>query len=378
MYFEPAVFNQLLFIRRKKEMKKMFLLLALCVATASIAQDQPAGKVHGYVFGDYYYKMGGDKAKAQSNTQYSDPALRKKGAFQLRRMYLYYEHDLSSNFHATFLLEGNDKAMEWAEDTSKAQVPGRHSVFIKLANLEWKDYIKDHSIAIGLIPTATWSLSEKYWGYRAIEKTITDYRGLGGASDIGIVAKGKFLDDGMLGYTLSVVNGNGQKPENNKSRKYIGSLSVKPIKSVITEIYADYEGSITDPKKYNKVDSRNTLKGLVAYQSEMATAGLEVIQQTQKLTDTTDVKPFGFSIFASAPVIKEKLNTFVRYDSYNPNTEITKTGFNEYFFTAGVDYMPIKNVHFMPNIWINGFSAKKGSSRDADVVARLTFFYVYK
>lgn len=361
-------------------MKKMFLLLALCVATASIAQDQPAGKVHGYVFGDYYYKMAGEKAKSFSKGQYADSALRKTGAFQLRRMYLYYEHDLSTNFHATFLLEGNDKTIDWAEDDKGKQTTttGRHSVFIKLANLEWRDYIKDHSIAIGMIPTATWALSEKYWNYRAVEKTVMDYRGLGGASDIGFIARGKFLQDGMLSYTASIVNGNGQKPENNKSRKYSASVAIKPIKSLVAEIYTDYEGSITVPKTYNKIAQRQTIKGFVGYQNEMATVGIEVLQQTQKMTDTSDVKPFGMSLFAWAPVMKEKLNVFARYDSFNPDTEISKAGFNEYFFTTGLDYMPIKNVHFMPNIWINGFSAKKGSSRDADVVARLTFFYVYK
>jgi hypothetical protein len=42
--------------------------------------------------------------------------------------------------------------------------------------------------------------------------------------------------------------------------------------------------------------------------------------------------------------------------------------------------MPIENVHFMPNVWVNSYKAKNTSAaeRKADVVARMTFFFVFK
>jgi hypothetical protein len=353
-------------------MKKLLIILTTLSLSAAVsfAQDQPAGKVHGYVFGDYYYKMGGEKAKAYSTTQYSDSALTKGGAFQFRRIYLYYEHAISENFQAQFLLEGNDGSLDGK---------GRHTTFVKLANLEWKNILPNQNLAIGMVGTPTWALSEKVWGYRAIEKTIADMRGLGSASDIGVTMKGKFGSEGMFGYAAMIGNGNGQKPENNKSRKYYGSFSAKPIKGLILEAYGDFESEITEPKKYNKIDQNTMIKGFAAYQTDMITVGLEAFKQTQKYTDTTDITPLGISMFASAPLMKDKLSAYARLDIYNANTKNTKTGYKENFITAGVDFLAHKNVHIMPNIWVNSFS-KKGSTptRKADTVARVTFFYVYK
>lgn len=347
-----------------------FIVLILLISINVYGQDQPAGKIHGYLFGDYYYKSGGEKAKAVSATQYSDSALTKGGAFQLRRMYLYYEHAISDNFQAQFLLEGNDGATDGK---------GRHSVYVKLANLEWKNIIADQNLAFGMVGTPTWAISEKIWGYRAIEKTIVDMRGLGSASDIGVTLRGKFGNEGMFGYAVMIGNGNGQKPENNKSRKYYGSFSAKPIKGLILEAYGDIESEITEPKKKYKIAQNTMLKGFAGYQTEQFTVGLEAIKQIQEYTDTTNVTPLGISIFASAPLMKDKLNAYARFDTYNPDTKNSASGYKENFITAGLDFLAHKNVHIMPNIWMNSFS-KKGSSsnRKADTVARITFFYIYK
>ena len=65
---------------------------------------------------------------------------------------------------------------------------------------------------------------------------------------------------------------------------------------------------------------------------------------------------------------------------YDPDTKNDTLGYRENFITAGLDYMPIDNVHFMPNVWVNSYSGKTSSlsEKKADVVARMTFFYVYR
>ncbi|MBL7961842.1 hypothetical protein JNL27_16540 [bacterium] len=346
------------------------LLILIAVSINSSAQDQPAGKVSGYAFGDYYYKVGGEKSKAVSTTQYSDSAQTKSGAFQLRRIYLNYEHAISETFHAQFLLEGNDGVTDGKD---------RYSVFIKLANLEWKNILPDQNLAVGIIGTPTWVVSEKVWGYRSVEKTITDFRGMGGSTDLGITMKGSLGTDGMFGYAVMVGNGSGQKPENNKSRKYYGSFTAKPIKGLIVEAYSDFESEITEPKKTYSISQKTTIKGFAGYQDDRFSVGIEAIKQTRQYTDTADITPVGVSVFASAPIIKDKLSAFARFDTYDPDTKNSSFGYNEYFMMAGLDFSAHKNVHIMPNIWINTFS-KKGSTtnRKADTVARVTFFYVYK
>jgi hypothetical protein len=339
------------------------LVLGVVSVGTMLGQDKPAGKVHGYVFGDYFYKIGGTNTGSGSQFSNVPKAFQ---AFQLRRLYLYYDHNLSDKFAAQFLLEGNEKIMETG---------GRHGIFIKTAYLEWKDAIPKGSIAFGLVPTPTWSwgLSEKSWNYRSVEKTITDFRGLGGASDIGLALRGKFDSDGMFGYVAMISNGNGQKPENNKHKKYYLSLNAKPIKEVIVEGYVDYEPAGKDINK-------TTAKGFLAYQGEGITVGVEVVQQTQKNgpTDSTTVTPLGMSFFSWVKIV-DGLNGFARVDLYNPNSKLDNVGYKETFFTVGLDWMPIKDVHLMPNVWLNSFKAKgTAPTRDADLVGRLTFFYVYK
>ncbi len=367
-------------------MKKLLLsvtgvmLIILFAGIAGFAQDQPAGKVHGYVFGDYFYKANGDSTG--SGSQYAGFP-RKQSGFMFRRLYLYYDHTISENFQAQFLLEGNDKAAEYGEDKNGKPTVGRHTLFIKTAFLEWKNLIPKGSIMVGMVPTPTWSspgsAAEKMWNYRSIEKTVADFRGLGSASDIGIMVRGKAGNDDKFGYALMVGNGNGQKPENNKSRKYYLNGSVQPVKGLVVEAYADYEKDLLN--KSNKTDmSKMTLKGFAAYQVERFTVGVEGVRQTQKnSTDTSDVIPFGLAVFGWTK-LTEKLNAFARFDMFDPDTEVTNAGYKENFITAGVDYAPHKSVHVMPNIWLNTFSKKSSGvgNRDSDVVYRVTFYYVYK
>jgi hypothetical protein len=89
------------------------------------------------------------------------------------------------------------------------------------------------------------------------------------------------------------------------------------------------------------------------------------------------------------------LSVFARYDSYNPDQNMTdvlavntknksKLQSNEVFITAGLDWQAWKNVHIMPNIWYNGFMQKNDQTvsnlpnkDDSEMVARLTFWYQF-
>jgi hypothetical protein len=355
--------------------RTIILILLVTVASSffSFSQDKSAGKVHGYVFGDYFYMIGADTAASRGGGQYSSVPKDFQG-FQFRRLYLYYDHTFDETFAAQFLLEGNDKAFEPG---------GKHGVFVKTAYLEWKNIFANSNLWFGLIPTPTWSLlSEKVWNYRSIEKTITDFRGLGGATDIGIGLRGKLDNDGMFNYVAMIANGNAQKPENNKYKKYYFSLSAKPVKEFVVEGYVDFEPALDDKNK-------TTLKGFVAYQSEQITIGVEALTQIQKKQGTIppgqttpdDKTPFGISLFAWAPIPNvEGLNAYARFDLYDPDTKNTTSGYKESIIVVGLDYMPIKNVHIMPNLWVNTFSNKTsgGTNPNADVVGRMTFFYIYK
>jgi len=73
------------------------------------------------------------------------------------------------------------------------------------------------------------------------------------------------------------------------------------------------------------------------------------------------------------------LNFFARYDDYDPNSNNGKAGFREHFMNAGIEFLPFPNFHLIPNIWLTMYRDKStaNTSRPNDVVARLTFWFIY-
>jgi hypothetical protein len=182
-------------------------------------------------------------------------------------------------------------------------------------------------------------------------------------------------------------NGNAQKPDNNKYKKYYASFFAKPLKGLNLELYSDFEpfSKLPDDVERNKI----TLRGFAGYQTERFTIGADIVQQTQKNFGGKDINivPFGISVYAWGNILKGKaktgenmLNAFARFDMFDPDMENDTLGYKENFFTAGLDFMPFKDVHFMPNVWMNMYKDKSPADvkRDSDIALRMTFFYVYK
>src|SRR4030095_9419371 len=116
--------------------KRFLILLAFFFSVNLYAQNSTGGKLWGYLFGDYYYKVNGDSSG--SPIQYA-PYPKSSQAFEIRRVYLGFDYMFSDKFSAQFLLEGNDKIL-----TST-----RLSIFIKTAYVEWKAF-NNVSFSIGL------------------------------------------------------------------------------------------------------------------------------------------------------------------------------------------------------------------------------------
>jgi hypothetical protein len=53
----------------------------------------------------------------------------------------------------------------------------------------------------------------------------TEFRGLGGLTDMGVHLRGTVFSEGSVGYSLTVGNGNAQIPENNKYKKFYAALN---------------------------------------------------------------------------------------------------------------------------------------------------------
>jgi hypothetical protein len=379
-------------------MKKQLLFILLFLVSLNVfsqkdttkVEFKPSGKLGGYAFGDFLYKAHTNSFN-MSNTQYGSTA-KDFTSFEFRRIYLGYDYDISEHFAAQLLM-----AYEGSTFTSD----GYRAFYIKAANLRWKNIFHNSDLVIGQTSTPTFATtSEPVWGYRSLEKTIMDMRKIGGSNDVGVSLQGKFNDKGDYGYNLMIGNGSGAKPEADKFKKFYGDVYVKFMdQKILLDLGADNEWAQSVP--YQK--SKTTLKAFLAYQTKNLTVGLEAFQQVQKnntiyteaapstAKDTVNALASGISIYAKGTITK-KLGYVLRYDNYNPDSKFdannvyaaSYTGvYTESFVLAGLDYAPMKNVHFMPNIWYdmynNRYSVVNHLSKNSnDLAFRLTVYYIFK
>ena len=360
---------------------------------------KPSGKLWGYAFGDYYYKAHADALNRGGSNQYTGIE-KGRNAFQFRRIYLGYNYDISPKFSAEFLLAAEDNIANSNGATSGDLLgDNKLSLFIKLANIRWKNIWKGTDLVIGEVATPSFPLlTEPIWGYRSIERTVADIRRTP-SYDLGAALQGKFDNKGNYGYNLMVGNGSSARPENDKFKWFYGDVFAKFLdKRLVFDLYADYQRLNWTPTWHH---SRNMVKGFAAYTTPGITIGVEafinhgkndVVGLNSTGMDTTSANAKAISAYVKGQIVKDKVGYFVRMDDYNPNSSYDNNHYSTYkgltsayepnnkelFFTAGLDFTPVKNVHFIPNIWYNRYrSESTGGLQDHDLVYRLTFYYVY-
>lgn len=365
-------------------MKKTIIIsLLIFILTGSIlAQDKisapkflGSGKAYAKMFFEYFYMLQGDDTYpgrshfAQNTTG--------DNAFSFRRVYLGYEHAFSEKFLGKVQMEMTDLTM---------LEKGQRAFFLKEANITWKNIYPLADLIIGHSLTPVWSIegAESFWKYRSIEKTIADARGLRSSNDSGIRLKGSFNQSKTYGYNFMVGNGNSTRPENDKYKLIYLNLWTKLFqKKLYIEIFQDYNKA---------ADNRYiaTTKGFVAWKTNSYTLAVEMVNQMRGGfgADTDDIIIHGISIFAHANIIKDNLRIFGRFDSFNPDAYFASDHyalddikpFNEMFYIFGLDFIPKKNIHVMPNIWVNSYSNKTDSqlTPKTEILARLTFNVTFK
>ena len=193
-------------------------------AKAADAAWTPVRRLWGYAFGDMYYNAHADATNRGAETMYNGvPTYR--NAFQFRRVYLGYDYDISQKFTAEVLLASEPNANTGVNGTTSIQngdnlVDNKQAFFIKNAYLRVKDVWTGTDLIIGEQPTIITGIADQVWGYRFIEKTISDIHKLANTYDIGASLQGTFdpatknfgygvlLGDGTQAALLSAANAN--------------------------------------------------------------------------------------------------------------------------------------------------------------------------
>ncbi|MBV9962835.1 MAG: hypothetical protein JO072_11365 [Parafilimonas sp.] len=391
-----------------------------------------SGRIWGYAFGDYYYKGHADSLKRGGSNQYTGIP-ENRNAFQFRRIYLGYDYNITQKFSAELLLaaEDNFPAGNPPSSTSASGdelINNKLSFYIKLANVRVKNIWKGTDLVVGQMSTPTFALlSERVWSYRSIERTITDIRRTP-SYDLGAALQGVFDPSTKnFGYNAMVGNGSSAKPEADQFKWFYGDVYGYFFdKKLVIDAYADYERLNWTSTWHH---SREMLKGYIAYNSAATEKGMDpgkgytigvegfinnlkndnlATRISDGSVDTASTKASGLSVYVHGDIVPTKLRFFARVDLYKPMNNIDNAVYNKYvgntgnyndnsyttsgaavtptgdetykqtFVTAGLDFMPAKNVHFMPNIWYERYATQLATANtDHDLVYRVTFYYVF-
>lgn len=388
-------------LRQKKSSFLIAVLLSFATFNVS-AQDstktetdfKPSGKIWGYAFGDYAYKLHTD-AEKRGSIQYSKLP-QDYNSFNFRRIYLGYDYQFSPNVSSQFLL-AHESTSEANTSNPDVLTDNNRGVYIKAMNIRFKNVIPRATIVAGQQATPTFAtLVDGVWGYRSVEKSIADQRGISSSTDLGVGIFGKIGKNENVGYDVMLGNNNGAKLENNNFKKLYTSLYAYFLDKKLV-IQGNYE--VGRAARSPVIKNMSTIKAFAAYKSSATTVGVEAFRQLQTNnatyvagTDTafSDAAASGISFFITQQITKDKLNFFARFDVYNPDAKFNANNkyigsYNsnkETFATIGLDFVPYKNVHLMPNIWFDQFQSKMPDAtgklkNDYDLEGRITLYFLF-
>ncbi len=329
-------------------MKRRFYLLVL----PSVLLGEV--RVEGLMFGDYYhFTSAHDTAKIQY-----------QHGFWIRRIFVTFKADIAENFSSVINFEMNSP-YGFDHTTSTTLVP-----YIKDAYLRFK--FSGQSLLFGLIPTPTYYVVERVWGKRYLEKTPEDLYRMAPTRDLGLGIQGEL---GILKYFLSLGNGEGEKSEYNRNKKGMVSLSIKPYKDLVFELYGDW---------WDRDSSKDKILGHIFIGYDNKNIGFGVLY-AQQGTQGGLINPNKWDIFRVASVFlrlnfMEKFGFVLRYDrSLDKNRDVLRQNYvyfpsdtTFHFGLVALEYYPSKNVTVSPNLEI---IRSNDPNLRITAISRLTLFY---
>ncbi len=386
----------------------------------------PTRRLWGYAFGDMYFAPHVDAANRGPETMYNGVPPN-RNAFQFRRLYLGYDYDINQKFSAEVLLASEPNANTGTiagTGTTTVNgdnlVDGKMAFWIKNFNLRIREIWTGTDLVVGEMSTpgfalntgnsnAPTSLSEATWGYRFIEKTITDFH-KNNSYDIGAALQGTFDPKTKnFGYVFMVGNNttasltSAANPANGFYKIFYGDIWGKFLnKKLYVDIYAHYAptGQATFA---TGGQSQSMQKIFAAYNTKPITIGVEAYTQmfrngvVSTAHGVENATAQGLSVWAKGN-INDKWGWFARYDSYSPYTSFdatvptytTQTTYGNYtplyketFYTAGLDFQPAPKIHFSPNVWVVNYKDQRAATttgyvaNDHTLVLRATFYYTF-
>ena len=247
----------------------------------------------------------------------------------VKRFYLVVNHTFDDLWSANLTTDFNYVS----NDPTKIGYTGETQLFIKKAYLQAK--LSNAFIVRAGSADLPWvALVEEFYGYRFVEQVLLDRTKFGTSADWGVHAGGK-LSDGMFGYAVSVVEGNGfRNPTRSKSLDTEARLSFTPVKGLTAAVgfYSGKLGKDVQGTATPAIHTASRYDALLAYRNDKFKVGGEYFSANNwtAVTSATKDSANGYSVWGSI-AFTDKVSGFVRYDNDKPNKDTAPTKKDEYY-----------------------------------------------
>ena len=271
----------------------------------------------------------------------------KDGGFQIKRFYVGIDHKFNNVFSGNITVDVDNvvKSTSLSGSTLSTSNAGQ-GLYIKKAYLEAKFspavIVRAGSTDMPWIPYV-----EGIYGYRHVEKTLTDLDGFGTSADWGVHVMGS-IANGLVSYQVSAVDGAGYRnPQFTKTVDLEGRISLQY--KGFNAAMGGYTGKLgKDVQGATTTFTANRFNALLAYKGKLASIPVTIggeyfcAKNWNRVTSATEDASDGYSLFASVDPVK-KWSVFGRYDWVKPSKDLKPLQV-DHFFNVGVQYSPAKIV----------------------------------
>lgn len=319
------------------------LLIAAGAAAPAMAQDTT-------VSGRVYY----DLTNVDQTSDGAKQAAPSGNAFDIKRFYVQIDHRFNDQWSA-----------DLTTDAQYNSTLGATELFIKKAYVQGK-FSDAFTVRVGSADTPWIPYAEDIYGFRYVEKTITDGLNQGTSADWGVHVLGKFGNS--LSYQISAVNGQGYKvAPGTGSAPRPDAIDVEGRVSWQQNGFnlaiGGYSGKLgKDAVGVTSYNTATRFNALAAYVKGPVRVGVEYFKtndwnatvsgvSTTYITENTyDGSADGTSVFGSYQ-FTPNFNIFARwdqakFDDHNPAIAANLQNPKENYYLVGVSYSPYKNVDF--------------------------------
>lgn len=325
---------------------RRLVAVSVCLFILTLpVQAQDNWSFSGQFFGD-----------VQTTLQTSSPTQSRTNAFQIRRVFFTADFPVGDTFDGRFRIES----------TGKNTLDGvRSAPFLKDAYLRWKNVFADgHHLVLGLSAPPMWQVSQRFWSYRALARTIQHRAGLAGPRDTGIALHGPLGSSGTTRYGVMIGNDAIGMGETNRAKHVYAEIDKDITPQMIGAAGLDYK-----PLPGGRALNGHVFLGW--HNSKKRRIATEIFYtRTQTGGSDENITMFGTSLFGWQQISKNA-RVILRADRTrisDPDGASTTL-----FLLAGFSYLPEENVQIIPNIGYDD----RNHFEQPEIVARMTLYALF-